>query len=462
MGFSRAPLAPGGARRSRGGPAREILRTTRRFNRARLEARDDARARADVPVVSEGGEGRRPGPAGPHAHVAVQCHAGEATAMAMALAMAMLTLSAVQRPLTDADYHRGPWNAHPDCPAAVTLDAEGTQRKPGSEYAWFNATRSVEACAKVCCRDWSCWGFAFYPKSKTGNNSAMWPKITLQKHPTRISIDCANASQARGYDCRGDNLSPLGNSCDDPTQPCCALLSDFEDTLVPTTVPGVRSGIRGRLPARDPPLGTARSSVIKNILFGDKLYIGGESVYPRAHATGTWDLGDEFPTAWADDGFQYAGAGDNSASGYSGSDSPLTMWRINGSNPRTATFSLVGNHTPVSVPNLCPITKSGVPNLKSQSVLAIGRTLYWAVACFDYIDPDIGSVLSRPGLDPARGFDSDLMHWRGMDETFNRQRYGVNDTAFIMASTDSGASWALGEVRLTSTFSLATHFWIKT
>ena len=30
------------------------------------------------------------------------------------------------------------------------------------------------------------------------------------------------------------------------------------------------------------------------------------------------------------------GAGDNSASGYPGSDSPLTMWRINGSNPRTA------------------------------------------------------------------------------------------------------------------------------
>lgn len=360
-------------------------------------------------------------------------------------AILVVSLSAAQRPLTDADYHRGPWNLHPDCPATVALDVEGTQRKPGSEYAWFNATHSVEACAKVCCSDWSCWGFAFYPQGKTGNNSAMWPKITLQKHPTHISIDCANASQARGYDCRGDNLSPLGNSCNDPTQPCCALLFDFEDTLVPATVPGVRTGIRGKLPARDPPLGTVRSTRIKNVSFGEKLYIGGQSVYPKAHATGAWDLGDEFPTTWADDGFQYAGAGDNSASGYPGSDSPLTMWRINGSNPRTATFSLVGNHTPISVPGLCPITKNGVPNLKSQSVLAIGKTLYWAVACFDYIDPDIGSVLAQPGLNPAREFDLDLMHWRGMDETFNRQRYGVNDTAFIMASTDGGGSWALGE-----------------
>jgi hypothetical protein len=57
------------------------------------------------------------------------------------------------------------------------------------------------------------------------------------------------------------------------------------------------------------------------------------------------------------------------------------------------------------------------------------------------------SILSQPGVDPARGsqYDPNLMHWGGMDPYFNRQRYGVNDTSFIMASTDSGASWALGE-----------------
>ena len=298
--------------------------------------------------------------------------------------------------------------------------------------AWFNATRSVAACAEVCCNDWSCWGFAFYPKGKTGNNTAKWPKIDLHKHatpghPKRI-VDCANASQAAGMECKGDNLSPLGNFCDDPTQPCCALLSDSQDLLVPATVPGARTGIRGRLPARDPERGRyEHSSIIKTIHFDDQLYTGnwenrlsfpvishtrrsfcqdrlgtskgnaegnvisagGMSVYPKAHGS-SWDLGDEFPTSWSDDGYQYSGAGDNSASGYPGSDSPLTMWRIRGADPPSAVFSLTGNHTPVSVPGLCPITKSGVPNLKSQSVFAIGRIIYWAIACFDYDDPDIG------------------------------------------------------------------------
>ena len=113
-----------------------------------------------------------------------------------------------------------------------------------------------------------------------------------------------NASQAAGMECDGDNLSPLGNSCNDPRQPCCALLSDAEDLLVPATLPGVRSGIRARLPARDPERGRyARSAIIKNITFGDKLYIGGMSVYPKAHGK-QWDLGDEFPTSWSDDGYQ--------------------------------------------------------------------------------------------------------------------------------------------------------------
>lgn len=114
----------------------------------------------------------------------------------------------------------------------------------------------------------------------------------------------------------------------------------------------------------------------------------------------------------ADDGFQYAGAGDNTGgAAYPGTDSPLTMWRINPtSDPTAAKFSLVGSHTPVKLSGLCPITKSQVPNLKSNSVFAIGKMLYWAVACFDYIDPDI-----IPG-------DPDIMHWKSLDPYFNRQR----------------------------------------
>ena len=73
--------------------------------------------------------------------------------------------------------------------------------------------------------------------------------------------------------------------------------------------------------------------------------------------------------------------------------------------------------------------------------------LYWAVACFDYIDPDIGSVAKNYGVAPSRdaaAYDSDPMHWRGLDAVFNRQRYGVNDTAFILVSHDGAQTWELG------------------
>ena len=35
--------------------------------------------------------------------------------------------------LTDADYHRGPWNFNPDCPKRVTFDPAGQQRQPEDE-----------------------------------------------------------------------------------------------------------------------------------------------------------------------------------------------------------------------------------------------------------------------------------------------------------------------------------------
>ena len=42
--------------------------------------------------------------------------------------------AAVVDMLNDTDYHRGPWNYNPACPAAVTLDPPGMQRNTGSEY----------------------------------------------------------------------------------------------------------------------------------------------------------------------------------------------------------------------------------------------------------------------------------------------------------------------------------------
>jgi hypothetical protein len=125
--------------------------------------------------------------------------------------------------LTDAHYHRGPWNANPSCPSAVAMDATGSQRARGSEYAYFNATKTAAECAKVCCSDWSCWGFTFYPRGFTGNNTARWPQISIEKHPISKTVDCADAKASAGLECLGDNLSPLGNFCDDPSQPCCTL-----------------------------------------------------------------------------------------------------------------------------------------------------------------------------------------------------------------------------------------------
>jgi hypothetical protein len=61
-------------------------------------------------------------------------------------------------------------------------------------------------------------------------------------------------------------------------------------------------------------------------------------------------------------------------------------------------------------------------------MLALDGTLYWAVACFDYLDPDLTKL---PG---PRGYD-------GLDRVFNRQRYGVNDTSWIVSSADHGLTW---------------------
>ena len=71
------------------------------------------------------------------------------TCLAQHLVILYLIKSVSTRNLTDNDYHRGPWNFSPLCPGSFTIGAAGTQRKPGSEYAYFNDTHSVEDCAKV-------------------------------------------------------------------------------------------------------------------------------------------------------------------------------------------------------------------------------------------------------------------------------------------------------------------------
>ena len=206
----------------------------------------------------------------------------------------------------------------------------------------------------------------------------------------------------------------------------------MHDAVVPSKLPNTQSGVRAKLPARWSTAFEA-STAVKRTEFGDKLYIGGDSVYPKQHAAGGWSLGDEFPTTWSDDGYQYSGAGDNfGGANYPGAGSPLTLWRIKTNEkdggPPTASFNLQGKHIPINTPAAmaaCPTRNSGAPNLKSQSMLAIGSMLYWAVACFDYVDPDLSQHGREVGLYPI----------------FNRQRYGVNDTSWIVASSDKGLTW---------------------
>ena len=309
-----------------------------------------------------------------------------------------------------APYHRGPWPRNPSCSSSVLLDPPGSQRgvsldacpkstgegpnkvkgETCSEYAYFASVTSASDCAETCCADWSCWAFTFYPMGRNGSN---------------------NEPQGPGHSCDGSG-------------PCCVLLNDMHDAVVKSPLPHTQSGVRAKLPARwDPTF--RRSTLVRNVSFGDKLFIGGQSVYPKGHhiPQPTWSLGDEFPTTWADDGFQYSGAGDNSGGdAYPATGSPLTLWRIAGREPPAAKFNLQGVHIPINssrTMQACPIRAGRAPNLKSQSLLALGKKLFWAVACFDYHDsPEV-------------------------DVTFSRQRYGVNDTSWIVSSDDNGVTWDL-------------------
>eukprot|EP01052_Picozoa_sp_SAG31_P012205 SAG31_NODE_707_length_12684_cov_16.884863_11_plen_521_part_00 len=300
-------------------------------------------------------------------------------------------------------YQRGPWQPNPHCPDSIVMDPPRHYRlsPPGckfSEYAYFADAKTVAECVEKCCGDWSCWAFSYYPVGKVGNNKA---------------------PEGPGYSCNG-------------TTPCCVLLNDMHDPVLASnsTYADTQSGVRGKLPARWN-LDFEASTVIGNVSFGDRLYFGtltGKKI-PNwwEHGEGG-SLGDEFPTTWAHDGMQYSGAGDNDGGGGLSGGSPLTLWRIDGRDPPNASFYLQGSEKPIvgsAVMQACPIGKGSAPNLKSQSLLALDSKLYWAVACFDYDDPDLRQGAKRAGLDPV----------------FNRQRYGVNDTSWIVVSEDLGRTW---------------------
>lgn len=269
------------------------------------------------------------------------------------------------------------------CPPAFTLDAVGKIRDPTSHSRFMNTTMAAGAtamdCAFSCCHDWSCEAFTFYPSAVA---------------------------------------SPCKGSSTQQAQTCCIFLSDV-DALVVTKDVTIRSGVRSKLSAVQPPY--PKSTAIKSIKLNPKFLIGIN--------------GDEFPITWGKDGHQYTGAGDNKQ--HDGlpthSDSPLSFFRVQGgptemgcTNPATNASwqqptpeckNITMQGVPVPVQNAaaaaaCPKWHSGVPNLKSSGVLSVDGVLYWAISCFDY----------------------------GDDPVFDRQRYGP---AWIITSADGGVTWDL-------------------
>ncbi len=253
-------------------------------------------------------------------------------------------------------YTRGPWPPNPACPGAAILDPPGNVRgasmaacPPGatcSEYAYFSDTTSVQECVELCCSDWSCWGFTFYA---TG------------RHVTRTNVP------AQGASCQPSHMSPGCMSRAMMWQSWQQLCPERAGVSVRRHHAVLRAAERharrcgAQRAARHSERreGQAARTVgrfVRAELADPKRQLRLELVHRRpnrlsegrgtdsrahthahtqtrahthahtqtrvrthahtqmrahARAQGGWSLGDEFPTTWSDDGFQYSGAGDN-------------------------------------------------------------------------------------------------------------------------------------------------------
>jgi hypothetical protein len=244
------------------------------------------------------------------------------------------------------------------CAPSAVIDPPTMTRGDRSTFQTVSmddpAKSKLKDCIELCCGDWLCQSFAY--------------------SPANVSISSSS--------------------------PSCALKDDIEKVVEKnsSTPLSVITGARSFLPSIPPTV--ANSTAIKpgSVTFADRLYPGID--------------GDEFPTTWDDDGFQYTGAGDNHQPGQT-HGSPLSFFRVKGDPTDTSypgdAFEEM-SYKPVTDLKLCPTSKDGVPNLKSSSVLSMGSVIYWAVSCFNY----------------------------GDDDVFNRQRYGPG---WIITSVDKGKTW---------------------
>jgi hypothetical protein len=255
------------------------------------------------------------------------------------------TVVAAAAVMTSASAQRHNFDAR--CPAAVTLDPAGQQRKPNSTSSYMHtvlaANGTVADCARECCNDWSCISFAFFVAE----------------------------ANSRPIDCKEDG-------------PCCVLKDDL-DELVGGAPAGVVTGKRGHLAARAPPYSASALKVVVHT----ELTIGVN--------------GDEFPMTWGADGAQYTGAGDNHQAG--APESPLSFFRVSGGptelecdhppthhdqpSPTCKHITEQGPAVPVrskAAAQACPAWRGSIPNLKSSGVLSVEGTLYWAISCFNYGD----------------------------------------------------------------------------
>ena len=276
-----------------------------------------------------------------------------------------------------------------DSGVTITEDASGAlvalSADPRSAF-WTRADgRRVDATNVFLCFD--CGGGSD-ANNRTGVISPDGMNISL----SRLPFDPQGWTQVFARQLGGGNASCVFQDDIPPPQP-----APPGSTAV--------SGLRAFLPGQTPPFPVST--------FFASVALNSSAIYAAD--------GDEFPTAWASDGMQYSGAGDNTQPSRGIPqrwNSPASMFRVSG-RPGDAGFpdnAFEAQGSPFAPANSsfakanCPKWGGGLANIKSSGVLFVNDTLIWAVSCFNY------------GDDPA----------------FNRQRYGP---AWIVRSKDFGVTW---------------------
>lgn len=303
----------------------------------------------------------------------------------------------------------------------------------------LNASATLADCAAACCGDWSCVAYALDAPAARGPLTGTWLNhdslrgaslLTLVETGDALaatSLDPARAfwKAAAGrvaadgrtlflvFDGNPENNRTGNVSADGGTIALSRVSFDPPNfTQVFTLVNKSTAGptcifMDERAPLAPRPAGSA-------MVTGSRAALPPPNpppYPPSAFVTATVDPvalmgvnGDEFPVAWASDGFSYSGAGDNTQPSPSMPlhySSPASFFKVKVASPTDpafpdAAFSLQGGAFPLSdtafAKALCPSWGRGLANIKSSGVIEWGGNMFWAVSCFNYGE----SVRSAP------------------------------------------------------------------